>query len=127
MPDTTQPDFINGVVAVETQADPHALLDILHDIEAAFGRRRQHGRRWSARPLDLDLLAYDGLVLPDPAAWRRAQGDNGAVPDGLYLPHPHLHKRRFVMAPLVEIAPDWHHPVLGKAARDLLAQLPEDA
>jgi 2-amino-4-hydroxy-6-hydroxymethyldihydropteridine diphosphokinase len=76
----------------------HALLGL----EAGFGRRR--GTPNAPRTLDLDLIAYGRIVVDEP---------------GLILPHPRAHQRRFVMAPLAEIAPEWVHPLLGVAARDL--------
>jgi 2-amino-4-hydroxy-6-hydroxymethyldihydropteridine diphosphokinase len=68
--------------------------------------------RNEARPLDLDLLDYNGIVR------------SGA---GLLLPHPRLHERAFVLKPLVDVAPEWRHPVLVRAAAELLAALPENA
>ncbi len=106
--DEQQPWFINGVVRADSGLGPEAVLATLHRIESRFGRRRD--RHWGARTLDLDLLDYRGLVRP-----------GGAGPT---LPHPRLGERRFVLAPLVEIAPDWRHPVTGERARDLLARLP---
>jgi 2-amino-4-hydroxy-6-hydroxymethyldihydropteridine diphosphokinase len=108
VPASDQPDFVNGVAAIETQLGPHALLAVLHQVEAAFGRRR--GVRVAARPLDLDLLGFGDRVIDEP--------------HGLQLPHPRLHERAFVLAPLVEVAPEWRHPVLGRTARDLLGSLP---
>jgi len=88
-------------------AESLALLDALLALEARFGRRR--GARNAARTLDLDLLDYDGLRLATPR---------------LLLPHPRLAARRFVLAPLAEIAPGWRHPSLGRRADALLARLP---
>jgi 2-amino-4-hydroxy-6-hydroxymethyldihydropteridine diphosphokinase len=86
-----QPPFINAVIAVATTLAPHALLQGAQDCERALGRDRQHEQRWGPRPIDLDLLAYDDVVL------------DGAT---LTLPHPHLFERAFVLVPLAEIAPD---------------------
>lgn len=107
MPPSDQPWYVNGVAAVETALAPAALLASLLAIEARFGRRRSE--RNAARTLDLDVLDYDG---------RQCQSER------LTLPHPRLHERRFVLAPLVEIAPDWRHPLLRLSARELLARLP---
>lgn len=85
-----QPDFINGVVALETTLAPRELLDALLRIEREFGRERDHGLRWGPRTLDLDLLLH---------------GDAMVESAGLRLPHPHLHERAFVLVPLAEIAP----------------------
>ena len=101
-PDPTDPPFLNGVVIVRTEHDPHALMAALGRIEDAFGRQRS--LRNAPRTLDLDLIAYGRLC-----------GDL----DGLILPHPRAAERRFVMGPLAEIAPDWSHPVTGAASADL--------
>lgn len=104
-----QPDFINAVVllrSVPQLPDPQSLLRWLLQLEHEYGRQRTE--RWSARTLDLDLLAWGERQL--------------AVP-GLSLPHPRLHERPFVLAPLAELWPDWRHPGLGATAPELLAQL----
>ncbi len=103
VPPSRQPWFVNAVAEIETAASPHALLQMLHDVEARFGRIRR--RRNAARTLDLDLLDYDGLV----------QASDG----GPTLPHPRLHERGFVVIPLSEIHPDWRHPVSGLTAAAL--------
>ena len=94
-----QPDFINAVAALETTLSPHELLAALFAIEAAFGRRRDYHH--APRTLDLDLLLYDDQVIDSPQ---------------LTLPHPRLHLRAFVIAPLLEIAPDCRIPGRGLAA-----------
>ena len=99
-PDPTDPLFLNGVVIVRTEHDPHALMAALGRIEDAFGRRRSV--RNAPRTLDLDLIAYG-----------RLSGDFG----GLILPHPRAAERLFVMGPLAEMAPGWRHPAgAGDAA-----------
>lgn len=110
VPSSDQPWFVNGVAAVTTRLDPTGLLALLHQIEAHFGRRRR--QRNEARPIDLDLLAYDDLVWGD-----------GRMPR---LPHPRLHQRAFVLLPLRDVAPDWRHPELGQSVSTLIAALPPD-
>ena len=97
-----QPDFINAVVALEVTLAPQPLLEALFEIEARFGRQRSIPN--AARTLDLDLLLHGDTTL------------NGAE---LTLPHPRMHQRAFVLAPLLEIAPDCEIPGYG-AVRALL-------
>lgn len=106
VPVSDQPWFVNGVVAVETSAKPAELLQILHDIEARFGRVRRE--RNEARVLDLDLLAYDDRVDPGPTP---------------ILPHPRMHERAFALLPLADLAPGWRHPVSGERIDALIARL----
>jgi 2-amino-4-hydroxy-6-hydroxymethyldihydropteridine diphosphokinase len=107
VPASGQPWFVNGVVMAETALDPARLLEVLHGIEAAFGRVREEKN--AARTLDLDLLAHGNTVQ--------------AAQDPI-LPHPRLQERAFVMVPLAEIAPEWRHPVLGRSAAEILAAIP---
>ncbi|MGE5539093.1 MAG: 2-amino-4-hydroxy-6-hydroxymethyldihydropteridine diphosphokinase [Gemmatimonas sp.] len=107
VPRSDQPLFVNAVAMLATHLTADAVLARLHAIEAAFGRTRRE--RNEARPLDLDLLDYNGE--------RRA----GAA--GPLLPHPRLAERAFVLAPLAELAPEWRHPVSGRSAAELLASL----
>ncbi|MDM7459620.1 MAG: 2-amino-4-hydroxy-6-hydroxymethyldihydropteridine diphosphokinase [Paracoccus sp. (in: a-proteobacteria)] len=131
VPDGSGPDFVNAVALIRTTLDARAVLARLHDIEAQAGRDRSTGR-WSARVLDLDLIALDDAVLPDPESLGRwmdlAPNDQARhVPDQLLLPHPRMHERAFVLAPLAEIAPLWSHPFLGKNTTQMLAALDNHA
>ena len=127
-PNGTGPDYLNAVISVATDLAPAEVLDRLHRVEAALGRVR--GQRWSARIIDLDLLAHGDAVLPDVATQRHWMGLDAAArtatPEALLLPHPRLQERAFVLVPLCAIAPDWVHPVLGKSAAALAAALPAE-
>jgi 2-amino-4-hydroxy-6-hydroxymethyldihydropteridine diphosphokinase len=103
-----QPPYVNGVARLEGWMEPAALLARLQAIEARAGRKRE--ALDAPRPLDLDIIAMDGLVrdAPDPV-----------------LPHPRAHERAFVLRPLLEVAPEWVHPRLHRTAAELLAVLPE--
>ena len=109
---SAQPWYVNGVAIIETMLDAPALLAMLHQIEAQFGRVRTPGTANAPRPLDLDLIDYNGQV--------RRQ-------DPPILPHPRMANRAFVIKPLAEIAPDWRHPESGRRAKDLAAALPPEA
>ncbi len=103
---TDQPPFINAVIAVATSLPPHELLARAQDCEHAFGRKRSHEQRWGPRCIDLDLLAYDDIVVNDAT---------------LTLPHPHLFERAFVLVPLAEIAPE--RVIGGIQVRDALGRI----
>jgi 2-amino-4-hydroxy-6-hydroxymethyldihydropteridine diphosphokinase len=103
---TDQPPFVNAVIAVTTALPPHALLARAQDCERALGRERSHEQRWGPRSIDLDLLAYDDIVVNDAS---------------LTLPHPHLFERAFVLVPLAEIAPD--RLIGGIRVRDALKRV----
>jgi len=100
---TEQPRFINMVVEVETELEPHELLRTLKDIEREVGRGETF--KWGPRIIDLDILFFNDLFLRD---------------NILQIPHPLMHKRDFVLKPLCEIAPDKIHPLLRVRIRDLL-------
>lgn len=97
--DATGPDFINAVVAIDTALAPHELLAGLQRLEQAAGRERPY--RNAPRTLDLDLLLYDDAVIDTPT---------------LSVPHPRMHQRAFVLAPLLEVDPDIEIPHRGRAA-----------
>ena len=103
----TQPDFINAVAELDTGLGPYALLRAVRDIETAQGRERQ-AKRWAPRVIDLDILLYDDHQMRD---------------SRLTLPHPEMHRRRFVLQPLSDIAPELTIPGLGRL-QDLLQQAP---
>ena len=89
---TEQPAFVNAAISVSTSLSPQALLRRAHSIERAFGRDRdREDRRWGPRTIDIDVLAYEDLVLHEPE---------------ITLPHPRVLERAFVLVPLADIAPD---------------------
>jgi 2-amino-4-hydroxy-6-hydroxymethyldihydropteridine diphosphokinase len=115
IPPSDQPAYVNGIamLLVEpgvAEIEPSVLLATLQEMEARAGRRR--GEPNAARTLDLDIIAM---------------GEGGqlvrAAPDPV-LPHPRAHERAFVLVPLLDVTPDWIHPVLRRSARDLLRELP---
>ena len=105
--------YANAVILGETWLSAPELIASLKQIERAFGRRG--GRAWGARVLDLDILALGETAFPSPLRWHAGRG--------LVIPHRAMHRRRFVLDPLVEVAPDWRHPVLNLTARQLRARL----
>lgn len=111
VPPSGQPPYINGVASLRLDSqrmlDPAGLLACLMDIETRCERQRSTPN--AARTLDLDIVGIDDLIR--------------AAPDPV-LPHPRAHLRAFVLAPLLDVAPDWVHPVLHRSASALLAGLP---
>lgn len=105
-----QPAFVNGVAELYTGLGPHALLDALQAIEAAQGRTRD-GTRSGPRTIDLDILLYGDMEIRD---------------DRLRVPHPEMHRRRFVLEPLRDIAADLSVPGRGPL-RDLIDRAPPHA
>lgn len=100
--------FYNGVMRLETSLSPIRLLDILHETERALGRDEEH--RSGPRTIDFDILFVGRRIIREPA---------------LTVPHPRLHLRRFVLEPLVEVDPEWVHPVLHRSVKELLDSLAE--
>lgn len=101
---THQPWFLNLVVEIETQLFPLQLLGRIHSIERALGRKRVISK--GPRTIDIDIVLFGNFVIDTPQ---------------LGVPHPRMTDRRFVLAPLAELAPDLRHPVTRRSVREMLA------
>ena len=102
--------YVNGVIQIETELRPDLLLQKCKNIERAMGRKKVR-KRWAARIIDLDIILYNNLKL-----------EKGS----LKIPHPEMHKRKFVLIPLSEIAPQVVHPVMGMTISELLVNVKDD-
>lgn len=109
VPVSDQPWYRNAVIRVETNLHAMELLQLLHSIEESFGRIRTVKN--APRVLDLDLIAYNSEIIDE---------------DGVYIPHPRMHNRSFVLRPLQEVAPSWKHPILKRSIDDLIQALPTE-
>lgn len=120
------PDYVNSVVCAQTSLNQYDLLAVLHEIEATLGRKRK--QRWGARVIDIDLLDYQGCILPTLEMylyWRdmTAELQKTTWPGDLILPHPRIQDRGFVLVPLKAVAPDWVHPVTHESIDVLIEQI----
>jgi 2-amino-4-hydroxy-6-hydroxymethyldihydropteridine diphosphokinase len=106
---TEQDWFINAVAEIRTELTPHELLKVLHEVEDGMGRVR--GQKWGPRVIDLDILLYGQEVIQE---------------EDLVIPHPLLHKRRFALGPLCEIASYVIHPAFGVSMRGLMDRLDDE-
>lgn len=112
---TDQPSFLNGAIEIETMLSPHALLRRLKEIESDIGRDFYNGIRYGPRPIDLDIIFYSngrddagGIVLESPS---------------LQIPHPRMHERKFVLAPLCDINQEIVHPLMNISTKEMLSNI----
>ena len=110
-PDASRQWYVNAVLEIETPLSAPVIFTRLTQIEVDLGRDLSQKGAWLPRPIDLDLLAYDDLILKTPT---------------LILPHPRIAERRFVLAPWAELAPQWRHPGYHRSIQDLLDEVDDD-
>jgi len=106
--ETDQPPFLNAAAGVETELSPRELLKLIREIEKTIGRTPTY--RWGPREIDIDILLFDDLIIDE---------------EGLTIPHPRMHERRFVLVPLLEIAPRLVDPRGGRRYAQYLDRLDE--
>ena len=121
------PDYVNAACLLETTWSPSEVIKTLHAIEQEFGRKRI--QRWGQRTLDLDLIAVEDVVCPSLKThdkWRNLDlsTQKSEAPTELIVPHPRVQDRAFVLIPMMDIAPDWVHPILGLSVSEMLDALP---
>lgn len=105
--------FVNAAVALDIELSPLELLKLCQSVEMQLGRNRVNQEKWSERTIDIDILMYDNLIMSN---------------DILSIPHPYMHKRAFVLVPMLEVKSDLVHPVFKKTISELYDELeyPED-
>ena len=106
---TDSPDYLNQVILIQTELPAQIVLQKILNIEWKIGRVREE--KWGPRLIDIDILFYGDALIDEPE---------------LQVPHPELHKRRFTLAPLAEIAPDFIHPTLNKNILQLKNELKDN-
>jgi len=100
-------NFLNQVIEVETNIEPHPLIAICLNIETDIGRVRYNSENYTPRIIDIDMLFYDDLIIED---------------EMLIVPHPHIPDRKFILIPLNEIAPEYNHPLFNKSVSKMLKE-----
>ncbi|MDP9080544.1 MAG: 2-amino-4-hydroxy-6-hydroxymethyldihydropteridine diphosphokinase [Bacteroidota bacterium] len=106
---TDAPDYLNQVIVIETDFSAHEVLRRILGIELVLGRVREE--KWGSRTIDIDILFFGNDIIDE---------------QELTVPHPGLHKRRFVLEPLAEIAPDLTHPVINKTILMIKSELKDN-
>lgn len=106
---TDQPDYLNQVIMLQTDMSAQEVLKKVLNIELEMGRKREE--KWGSRTIDIDILFYGDAIMNEP---------------DLVVPHPEMHKRRFTLEPLSEIAPQFIHPVLHQNIKALKNNLGDD-
>lgn len=102
--------FVNAILEASVKCSPEELLKICNEIEIKLGRNRDQEQHWGERSIDIDIIFYDDLVI---------QTEN------LTIPHIYMHERAFVLVPLLELIPDFVHPIFKKTVMQLYEELPE--
>ncbi len=113
---SAQDMFVNQAVLIETDMSPEELLDATQLIERDLGRDRadelkqkqRSGEKYASRIIDVDIITYGSQVIEQ---------------EGLIVPHPRMHEREFALRPMVEVAPEWRHPILKKTTKELLNEM----
>ncbi len=96
--------FVNAVIEAKTNLTPDELLQLCQGVEGHLGRNRDEEEHWGERPIDIDILFYGDIILDS---------------EDLKIPHPRMHERAFVLVPLLELIPDFIHPVCNKTMLEL--------
>lgn len=104
-----QGNFLNSVIQIETNLTPDQLFDLIKEVEIELGRKKTD-KKWAPREIDIDILFYNQLIYNEKY---------------LIIPHPEVLKRDFVLIPMIEIAPDFFHPVIKKKISELDCKLSE--
>jgi 2-amino-4-hydroxy-6-hydroxymethyldihydropteridine diphosphokinase len=125
-PKGSGPDFVNAALVVRAQGSADEILEKLHAIEHELGRVRE--TRWGQRTIDIDLIAVEQKIIPNSETYRKWQllpfsQQSTSAPDQLILPHPRMQDRAFVLGPMMEICPDWVHPVIQKSVSQMYDEL----
>lgn len=106
---TDQDDFVNTALVGYTDLKPQELLKQIKELEQQLGRKKRF--RWGPREIDIDIIFYDNLILQA---------------EMLEIPHPRMHERDFVLQPVIDLEPNYLHPLLHKTVQQLLVEIPKN-